>query len=415
LSSTEGKEPKFFYGYVIVAAAFFILVIYGGTLYSFGVFFKPVLTEFGWTRAIVSGAFSLYMLLHGFLYIFTGKVNDRFGPRILITICGFFFGVGFLLMSRISTLWELYLFYGVMVAIGMSGVGVPLLSTIARWFVKRRGLMTGIVLSGVGVGMAAWPPLATRLIANYGWRTSYIIVGIIALVVIIIAVQFLRRDPGQVGQLPDGDSEVRQESPISEAKGFSRQEAIYTRQFWILGVLMFCYGFGEQAVIVHIVPHATDLGISALIAANILAIIGGLSIVGRVGMGSAGDRIGNKPALGVCFIVMLVAFIWLLGAKELWMLYLFAAAYGFGYGGLGAVTSPIVAELFGLRAHGAILGVVIFIQLIGCAVGPLLTGRIFDVTGSYQGAFFIFVALSVTGLILTSLLRPSPVRGGGDK
>jgi len=178
---------------------------------------------------------------------------------------------------------------------------------------------------------------------------------------------------------------------------------------------MFCYGFGEQAVIVHIVPHATDLGISALIAANILAIIGGLSIVGRVGMGSAGDRIGNKPALGVCFIVMLVAFIWLLGAKELWMLYLFAAAYGFGYGGLGAVTSPIVAELFGLRAHGAILGVVIFIQLIGCAVGPLLTGRIFDVTGSYQGAFFIFVALSVTGLILTSLLRPSPVRGGGDK
>ena len=409
---TEKRKPKFFYGYVVVVAAFFIMLVADGIFYSFGVFFEPVLLEFDWTRAAVSGAYSLCMILFGLLGIGVGRLNDRFGPRPILTGCGLFLGLGYLLMSQISTIWQLYLFYGVIVATGVSAFLVPLLSTVARWFVKRRGLMTGIVIAGTGAGTMIMAPLASQLIAIYGWRTSYIIVGIIALVLITIAAQFLRRDPGQMGQLPYGESEVKQESLNSEARGFSLQEAIHTRQLWLLCALSFCYYFCVATMMVHIVIHATGLGIPALSAANILAIIGGASIGGRVVMGSAADRIGSKLALIICFILISIALAWLIAANKVWMLYLFAAIFGFGYGGVAALQSPVAAELFGLRSHGVILGITFFSLCIGGVIGPVLAGRIFDITGSYQLAFLVCIAIGVTGLVSTLLLRPISSEGG---
>ena len=184
----------------------------------------------------------------------------------------------------------------------------------------------------------------------------------------------------------------------------------------MLCVIFACFGFCFQAILVHIVPHATDIGISVVSAASILSIIGGVSIVGRIGMGSTGDRIGNKPALIVCLIVMLVAFVWLLVvAKELWMLSLFAVIFGFAYGGLVALESPILAKLFGLRAHGAILGIVAFSVTLGGAIGPLLAGRIFDITGSYNLAFLVCTVLSVIALVLAMLLRSGRMEGRREK
>lgn len=402
----KNRTPRFFYGYAIVLAAFFIMAVTWGAFYSFGVFFKPVLTEFGWTRAATSGAYSLCFLLCGFLSIVVGRLNDRFGPQIILTGCGLFLGSGFLLVSQISAIWQLYLFYGIIVGIGMSGT-VPLLSTVARWFAKRRGLMTGIAVSGIGFGTIIMPPVANWLISSYGWRISYIVIGSIALVLVMSAAQLLRRDPSQVGQLPYGEGEAEQESLNLEAGGFSLQGAIHTRQFWMLGAMFVCLGISLEAIIVHIVPHATDLAISAASAANILAIIGGVSVAGRIIMGSAGDRIGNKLAITIGFIIMLVALLWLLAAKELWMFYLFAVIFGFGYGGWAALLSPIVAELFGLSSLGVILGAVTFGLAIGEAVGPALAGRIFDITSSYQPAFLVCAALSIVAIILALFLRPN--------
>jgi len=251
------------------------------------------------------------------------------------------------------------------------------------------------------------PPVATQVISAYGWRTSCAILGIINLVLVIVVGQFLRRDPGQTKRLPEGEGGVNQESLVSGAEGYSYQEVIRTRQFWIFCATYFCHGFFVQTIIVHIVPHAIDLGISAILAANILSVIGGLSIVGRIGMGSVGDRIGNKAALVIVFILMSVGLFQLLGAKELWMFYLFAVIFGFAYGGLIALQSPITAELFGLREHGVILGMVIFTVTIGGALGPLLVGRIFDITNSYQLGFLICAAFSVAGFILASVLMSS--------
>ena len=402
----EKKSPRFFYGYVVALAAFFILAIMEGAMYTYGVFLKPLLAEFGWTRAAISGAFSLFMVLFGLFFVITGRLNDRFGPRIVVTVCGFFLGLGYLLMSQINAIWQLYLFYGVIIAIGMSGGFVPLVSTVARWFVKRRGLMTGLVVSSVGVGTVIMPPIANWLISSYVWRDSYTIIGIAALVVIVLAAQLLKRDPGQVGQLPYGESGIKEGSLNLEAIGFSLRQAIHVRQFWILGSICLFFSFFLQAIMVHIVPHATELGIPSAIAASVLAAIGGVSIAGRIVMGGAGDKIGNRLAMSICFFIIAIVLFWLLAAKELWMLYLFATIFGFAYGGFTALESPMVAELFGLGSHGVILGCIGVGATIGGAIGPVLAGYIFDVTGSYYQAFQICAAIAVIGFILTLFLKP---------
>jgi len=400
-------KPTFFYGYVIVLAAFCSTVVIWGIFYSFGVFFEPVLREFGWTRAVTSGAYSLCMALHGLLAIGMGRLTDRFGPRLVITACGLFFGLGHLLMSQISAAWQLYLFYGVIVSIGLSASFVPTTSTIARWFVKRRGMMTGIVVGGMGLGTMFIPPLVSRFISIYGWRTSYIIVGSVAMVLVILVAQFLRRDPGQMGLSPYGENEVKQERLTFQAMGLSFQEAIQTRQLWLLCAIYFCFWFSLSTIFVHIVIHATGLGISAANAAIILAVIGGVKIPGTLIIGSSADKIGNKLGLIICLVLISTALFWLMAARGTWMLYPFAAILGFAYGGVATLMSPVVAELFGLSSHGVILGFIFFIDCLGGAIGPVLAGRIFDITGSYQWAFLICAALSVIALILTSLLRPT--------
>jgi len=406
VGQSPGAGPGFFYGYIVVAAAFCIMVVIWSTFLTFGVFFKPVLSEFGWTRAVTSGAFSLSMVMQGLLGIAMGWLTDRLGPRLVMTICGVLLGLGYLLMSQIGTVWQLYLFYGVIVGIGMSGAWVPLLSTIARWFNKRRSMMTGIVVAGNGVGNLIGPPVASWLISTYDWRMSYIILGSAVLVVIVVAAQFLRRDPAQMGQVPYGEAKGGERGLKLEPEGLSLREAVYTRQFWLFLVMLICLGACVFAVQVHIVSHATDLGISGASAANIFAVSGGLVIAGNFVLGSAGDRIGNRWVFIIGFILLSAALFWLVPAKQMWMLYLSMAVFGFAHGGCGASESPLVAGLFGLRSHGLIFGVAGIGFTAGAAAGPLLTGYVFDVTGSYQLAFIVCAAVGIIGIVLAALLRP---------
>ncbi len=409
------KKPRLFYGYVLLALAFLINMVLGGTLYTFSVFFEPLESDFGWTRAATSGAFSLYMFLHGFLYIITGKLNDRFGSRIVMSGCGLFTGLGYLLMSLTSSIWHIYLFYGVIIAIGMSGSYVPLTSTVTRWFAsfKTRGLMVGISVAGIGVGTMIIPPVANWLISSYGWSTSYVVIGITVLLLIMPAAQFLKHAPVLGQQLsPDLDG-IKIEGPVSEARGLTLQQALLTRQFWLLCVAYFGFGFFLQATMVHIVLHAIDLEISASTAANIFIAIGGLSVVGKIIMGNFSDRIGNRLVMAGGFTLVAVAMAWILIAKEAWMLFLFASVFGFSYGGLVSVQSPMVADLFGIKSHGVILGVVVFIVTIGASIGPVVAGAIFDTIDNYYPAFIVCGIFAVVGVILSLLLRP--ISEGGER
>ncbi len=406
LMETDNMKPGIFYGYIIVAAAFVIMALAFGINYSFGVFFKPLLTEFGWTRAVTAAAYSMVTIISGFLGIFTGKLTDRFGARAAGIACGFFMGLGCVLMSQVNAVWQLYLFYGLFIALGMSGSFVPYLSTVARWFVSRRGLMTGIVASGVGFGTLIVPPVATRLISSYGWRTSYIIIGIAVLVLIVLAAQFMKRDPQQIGQAPYGERKAKQSDIIPARRGFSFKEALHTGQYWIICIIYFCFGYFLHNIMVHVVPHAIELGIPAISAANILAIIGGMNLVGRIAVGGASDKVGVKLSLLTVFILATAVLLWLQVADELWMLYLFAVLFGFAYGGIMALQTLSLAELFGLKSLGVILGSVAFVYTCGGAVGPLIAGYIFDMTGSYYLAFLVCAAVAIAGLVLVLLLRP---------
>jgi len=402
---TTAKKPGFFYGYVIVLIGFFTMLLMFGTFYTFGVFFKPLSTEFGWTRTEASGAYSLAAFLSGLLALVMGRLTDRFGPRIVMTLCGFLLGLGYLLMSQVSAIWQLYLFYGVVIGVGMSGAFVPPLSTVARWFVKRRGIMTGFVIAGIGIGTLITPPAATWLIENWSWSTAYIVIGAIASVFIILVAQFLRLDPRQMGLLPDGENKEAAGLNL-HARGFSLREAMGSWQLWVLFAILFCFGYCVHTIIAHIANHVTDLRISAAVAASILAVVGGLSIVGRIATGSITDRVGSKPPLIVNLILMSGALFWLVAAGELWAFYLFAVIFGFAYGGLAAMESPIVAELFGLSSHGVIMGVASFGFTAGGAVGPLVAGRIFDIFGDYQLAFLVCAVVCIAGIVLAWRLKP---------
>jgi len=338
-----------------------------------------------------------------------GALNDKSGPRIVIILCSCLVGIGYLLMSQVNAVWQLYLFYGVLIGAGMGGAFVPPVSTVARWFVKRRSLMTGIVAAGSGIGCLVGPPIATQIISVYDWRMSYIIMGASVWFVILLIAQLLKRDPAQVGQRPFGEFNGEQSGLRPEARSYSLKEALQTNQFWLVCGLSFCYGFCLFTITVHAVPYATDLGISAVGAANIMVTIGAFSILGKVVLGGSGDRIGNKQALIISFVLWVLAYFWLLMAKDEWALYLFAAAFGIAFGGNSASHSPLAAGLFGLRSHGLIAGVLGSSVMVGGALGPFLAGYIFDVADSYRLAFLICAIIGIAGVILTALIKPTRV------
>lgn len=404
------KQPgTYFYGYTIIAVSFFIQAVVWGTGNSFGIFFDPLLSEFGWLRGTLSGAASLCFLVHGITSILVGNLNDRFGPRLIMTVCGFFLGLGFFLMSRVHTVWQLYLFYGLVVGIGLSGTDVVPLSTLARWFERKRGMMSGIIKVGTGVGMLVMPIFMTWLLNDRGWRDTFAILGLIILSAVVVLAQFLVRDPAGKAQCIDNRKEIdRGRSDAAEA-GLSLQAALRTRQFKTICAVYFIILVCAFTVVIHIVQHAIDRGIAAGPAAGILAAVGGVSIAGRFVMGTAGDRIGDKAALAICLMILLMALGWLQLADRLWMFYAFAVLYGFAHGGFFALNSPLTARLFGTRAHGMLLGIIIFCSTVGGAIGPLAAGFLFDVTRSYKLIFLIMAVLAAVGLALTLSLRPLPV------
>jgi len=401
------NKPRAFYGYTIVIASFFILMLTFGIFMTFGVFFKPLQAEFGWSSAQTSGPFSLSMIVSGVMSIVMGRLNDRFGPRIVITVSGLLIGLGYLLMSQISALWHLYLFLGIVIGTGIGGAWVPTMSTIARWFVKKRNQVTGIVIIGAGLAGLIGPLVLSRLIESKGWQLSYVILGIAVLVVVITASQFLRRDPAQVGQLPDGEFSAEQQPVVTETTAFTLEEAIRTAQFWITFFFFICFGICMFAIQVHIVPHAIELGNSPVSSANLLSVNLGVSILGNYLIGILGDRIGNRWVFLIGFLFMALSLFWLSFADEMWMLYAFSAIFGFAHGGMATSESPIVAWLFGLKSHGLIYGTVGLGFTIGASLGPIITGYIFDLYGSYSPAFLVCTGVGILGIILTAILRPT--------
>ena len=398
------KRERLHYGWVMVLIALSVLATHALVMYTFGVFLKPLVTEFNWDRGALSGANSMYMLLAGTFAIFTGRLSDKYGPRMLVTLNGLLTGIGFLALSQINSLWQVYLIWGLLLGIGGSCCFIPIMSTIPRWFVKKTGIAIGITVAGFGLGAVITPPLTQWLISAYGWRQAFIVLGLITFVIVIPLAQFMKHSPQRVGLKPYGEIGTLKDKQSQAAGGLSFRQAIKTSRFLVWGSIICCFFFSVQVIVVHIVPHGIDIGISATAAAGILSIIAGGSVIGRLSMGFIYDRIGSRKALSACLTLVALALIWLLFAKEIWGLYIFAGVLGLAYGGIVLLETALTGELFGLKSLGMILGGVILFGTVGGALGAPLAGSIFDATGSYSLALLICVILVVLAIILSLIL-----------
>jgi len=380
-----------------------------GIFYIYGVFFQSIEREFDWSRAVTSGAFSISVLISGIFGIFAGRLCDKYGPRVVIAFCAVLLAAGYGLMSVIQNTFQFYLIYSLLVSAGVSGFWTPLLSTLARWFVSKRGLMTGIVTGGISFGTLFLPPLATGLVEIYDWRTTYIIIAAIVLVVSAIGISMLRRFPRekdmQVGQ------KYLAESVSLDSLGaiFEFKEALRTHQLWMVCAIYVLFGIIQMTVMVHIVPHAIGMQISPVSAATVLSVIGFVSLGARIGIGAAYDRVKVKISVVLCLSLLMVSFVLLMFAGDLWQLYIFAVIFGLGYGGMSCLQSLVSSELYGLLSLGAISAIVAFAQDIGGAAGPFLSGFIFDTTSNYDFAFIICGASALIALVLALLItKPQP-------
>jgi MFS family permease len=411
---TKGQSPKslnevkhgIYYGYVVAILAFSIILVIYGLRFSYGVFFTPMSSELGWSSATTSLVFSISMIMEGVFNIIWGGVVDKYGPRLVVTISCILVGAGYCLIPTVTSVWQFFVFYSGMVGIGMGGLFAPLVSIIARWFSVRRNLITGLVISSVGIGMLVISPVANRLIIVYDWRTTFLIFGIIILLVTTTCAQFLKRDPSKLGLAPDGKKIQTQQGSQIPIPGLSLKEAIHSYQFWSVFVLLFSYGFCSNAVNIHIVPDALKLGISATTAATILAAIGGLQIVGRIGLGLAADKVGNRVMFISGFILFAGLTFWLPSIKATWVLFVFAVIFGFAQGGMASSQSPITAGLFGVKSLGLLFGCVGSGFTLGAALGPYVTGRVVDASGSYQIAFLICGIIALIALSVALFLKP---------
>ena len=384
---------------LIVGTSFLVQAVYVGVLFTFGIFFLEFEKTFGWSRATISGAFSVFLITTGSIGVVMGKLNDHFGPRRIMIAGAIIQGAGYALMALIQAPWQLYFFYGVLAAIGCSTHDIVTLSTVARWFTDKRSLMSGIVKAGAGAGQFVVPILLTMLLTIWDWRTACLVFGAISTLVLTAIAQFLTRHPPATDEQPEHGT-----SPKSEV-GYSLRQAVGTPNFWILCIGQFLVFFCLMVVMIHVAPHARDLGFDAIRAAQVLSTIGAASIFGRIIMGGTADRLGGKRSLIIAYVILSASLIWLLFIREPWVLFVFAPVYGFTHGAFFTLISPTVAELFGTKAHGVIFAIILFHGTIGGAISPFIAGRVFDTLGTYQPVFICLSVIAVIGLVLVHFLR----------
>ena len=400
-------SPAPFYGWVVVGAGFSVLFMAYGAQFSFGVFFSALLEEFRWSRGALSGAFALYAFGYSGLAVVSGRMTDRWGPRAVIATGGVFLGAGWIAMSATSVIWHPYVFYGVVAAIGMSTANVPCSATVARWFVRRRGLATGLATAGGSLGAFCLPPLAQILVSGVGWRRAYVIFGAAILLSLNLLAPLMKRDPEGLGLTPDGDSPAETRvAPLETGRDYTMSKAMRTRAFWVLFSLFAATWIPIFAPLVHLVPLARGLGVDPLVAATLVSALGMAGIVGRLVMGSLSDRIGRRPAIGIGLVLQILAFLGFAVAGALPGLYAASIAFGFSYGAVASLFPAIVADFFGREQAGSLVGLLFAMSGSMAALGPLGAGFIYDRTGSYGPAWVASAALNVVALGLLAWARP---------
>ena len=424
------RRPRIFYGWYLVAASFTCNAFTSGAYWQgFQVFFLPILREFGWSRAALSGAFALRQIETGAFAPVLGFVVDRIGPKPVIIFGAVLLGIGMVLISFTFSIWSFYLFFMV-ASIGASGTSHAIGWTvvIVRWFRRLRGTALGIgvsgpIFTGVVLFVLAW------LVGEVGWRWTIRGTGVALILIIVPLAMLIRMNPLQHGWLPDGDRprdpgepasfpedpeagrEARRarRAALEDDQGVTAGVALRTRTFWIVSLLFMAMFLGTSAIQVHQVPLFESKGFSTTEAAVTVSLVFLLSGVGRIGAGFLADLLEIRYVLAL--MVGMQAFSWLYlflyGTTALWASVPFTIFYGIAFGAMVSVRPVLLAQLFGTRALGSLAGMLQATALMSGTVGPVYMGWIFDINESYDVAVFTFIVTTAVALPVAWAIRPA--------
>lgn len=412
---------KIYYGWYIVAASLFIIILDGLLLYSFGVFLPYINDEFGLSRAEGSSLFAFRSLILAPGFIIAGRLIDKYDPRIVIFCGGSIAALGMILSGFAANMWQLILFYSVFVGIGDTVLYITCVAVISRWFTKKRALEIGIITTGVPLSGLITNPLTASLINNFGFRYALFSLGGIMLVTLLAAF-VLRGYPKDLGLKPYG--EENNEDDVALTKGVSTNnykkewtalEAISTPNYWIMYVMYTLAFITFLIIVTQFYNFEIDLNISAIAAAGPAAAIGLGSIIGRTILTSLlAEVLEYRKVLFVCLVAQGSSIILLLTFDQIWAFYLFGVLFGFFYSAIVPIFPTLLAKFYGLKAMGAIYGIFGTSYSLAAIGAPILAGYVFDITGSYFYPFLFaifccYLAAIGAFLIKDPVYKPKPI------
>jgi len=399
--------------WVAVGLAGMLLFIGSANSNSFGVFFKPIAEEFGWSRGAVSVAIAIRFLAGAVLVMPLGYFSDRYGPRRVVLPCFLLVTVGFLLTSRVTEIWHLYLVQGLIMGAGTAGPFLCLVTMVAKWHDRRRGLALGIASAGTGLGGILFPPLAASLITTRGWQQASIVLGLLTLLITIPASNFVKdpspkKDPSDetVNCRIEGNRQGGRSGPFDVMR--SLPSLLRDRRFLSLSVYFLLFYISAHLLINHLVNYVTDAGIGILVAASMMSVVGIASLAGRLAMGPLSDRIGTRADGILSCSLVTVALVLLLTRAEP-LMWVGAALFGVGFGGTAPLIPAITGDYLGTKSLTTLTGAILVGAHIGGGIGPWMGGVVFDLSGSYLWALILAGVLTTIGL-LVALRLGSPIR-----
>jgi MFS family permease len=388
--------------WILLSVCFFLLAFHAGMSYTFGIFLKPLVEEFSWSRSWVSAAYSIHMFTLALSTVLMGGLSDRYGARKVMFGGVLVYVISLLFSSTINSLWQLYLLVGILVGLGRSSVITPLYAYIQNSFPRNRGLATGLAGAGQGFGMLLFPPLTGFIIAAYGWRNAYIFLGVVLLVFMTPLVMLLRPPASGPGKPPAkaGDTPEQRETELLPEAALGLSEIVKRRPFWaVLGSHIFdcnCH----SVVIVHLVPFAIEAGIPRIQATTLIGALGVGNALGRVAIGVLADRVGAKRALGTALLLQTipVPFLLLVGTFSTLMAITFVI--GLGLGGHGTMYPVVTRSFYGPKRIGLLYGTFTSGASFGMATGAFMGGLLYDLSGDYTLSFVYSFGVGVISLLL---------------